>query len=256
MTRSRVILLLATLSAGVFWPTAATSAPAPRQLVGEAEQAFNNGDYATALARYRQIAQEAPYAPDVLYNLGTIHARQGDRGRATWRYLQALQLDPRDRSLLHNLALVDPDLQQDLSVTPIPPLNAVYWWLTANEWAALATGSTMLGLLLLALYYWLAPQRPIRLVLRRLAALACVAAVLAWPPAFLHYHQEKVLWRGVVVADGTVAHTDPSAKAFATFALPTGKVVRILDQSTPGWLKIAFADDRIGFVQRDRIEFL
>jgi tetratricopeptide (TPR) repeat protein len=256
-----------TLVFGLFLSCAAAisaaGAPIARRTVEEAEQAYRAGDYDLALERYREVAQHAPHDPDVLYNLGTVHARMGDRGRATWRYLQALRLDPRDRALQHNLALVDPDFQRDLAVTPIPPLNAIYWRLTANEWTAAAVGATLAGLLLLALYFWTssgrasgATGRVARRSARQLAIVAFAASALAWPPALLRHRQEKMLWRGVVVAAGTVARTDPNEKAFENFALPAGKIVRILDQPATGWLKIGFADDRIGFVQRDRIEFL
>jgi hypothetical protein len=236
--------------------SAPLAAPPPRQAVAEAEQAYNANDLDAALEHYREIAQKAPHDPEVLYNLGTVHARAGDRGRATWRYLQALQLRPRDRALQHNLTLVAPEFQHDMGVTPIPPLNAIYWRLTANEWTCAAAAATLAGLLLLSLYFWLPPAWRVRLPARRAAVALFVIALLTWPPALLRYRQEQRLWRGVVVVEGTVARTDPDEKAYENFALPAGKIVRVLDQPTPGWLKIAFAGDRVGFVQRDRVEFL
>jgi tetratricopeptide (TPR) repeat protein len=235
---------------------AAWSAPIPLKVTAQAEQACADGDYGQALRLYDQVLQQAPRDPDALYNAGTILARQGNRGRATWRFLQALQLDPHDASLLHNLRLVSPGFQEDLGGTPIPPLNVFYWRLTANEWTALAAGATTLGLLLLASQWLMAAGRSPKRAARRLAVATLIVALAAWPPALLRYYQEEVLWRGVVVAEGVVARADPSDKAMETFDLPAGKIVRVLEQSKQGWVKIAFAGDRMGFVRRDQVEFL
>lgn len=252
----RIFVALALLLAAVA-PAAAPSTEQlpPEQLVARAHEACGEGDYETAISCYNHLVKLAPHDPDVLYNLGTLHAQRGERGRAIWRYLQALQYAPRDPQLRHNLRAIDPDFERNIGVTPVPLLNDLLWRLTANEWALLATVATTLGFLLLALSFTVGAGG-LRTVARRSGWLMLAVAVLAWGPACIRHYHEEMCWRGVVVAEGAVARIDPRPDAFENFTLPEGLVVRVLEHRGDGWLKIACAGDRIGFVPREAIESL
>ena len=227
------------------------------ELIEAAETAFTNGHYEKAIKHYETLVEQAPSDPALLYNLGTAHVRAGRRGPAIWRYLQALRLRPRDHDLLTNLTLIaPPTLFHDLALTPIPPINWLYRTLTANEWAMTAVAASMIAMILGALACWRSRGTRLRAFLLRVTWTFALLALVTYPFALSHYFIEEMTWQGVIVAENTVAHTGPSENQIQTFKLPEGRVVRILETTKPGWLKVSFAGGSVGFIQRDRVRFL
>jgi hypothetical protein len=224
------------------------SEPTDVELVSAGRQAVANGKYETALKQYRLLVERHPEDPTLLYNLGTVYARRNDRGRAVWRYLQALERDPRDAATRRNLKILAPNLFEQIAVTPLPPLNFLYQRLTAAEWSMLAG---LLSLSLLAggcLFFALPRGRMLRAAIKPLLALLALATFLAYMPASIRYYESEVLRRGVIVEDDTVARTGPSENQIETFSLPAGTVVKVLEEHEGSWLKISYAGGRIGFV--------
>jgi hypothetical protein len=230
--------------------------PTQKELVLKGYSAFERGDFDEAVRRYEALAEIAPDDPQALYNLATAYARQGETGLAIWRYLQASRLDPRDREIRHNLRVLAPELEQQIAVTPIPPLNWVFDALTTDEWTAIAGGATLLGLLAGALCLRLARGGRARVAVRRIAWLLGLAAVAGYPGAIVHYYVHEVVTRGVVVDEGVTARIGPNEKLIETFALPPGTVVRVDPAPVPDWVKVSFAGGRVGYIPRAAIRYL
>jgi hypothetical protein len=256
MNLRRVTVFLFLMVCAVALPAPAWAAdPAARQDEA-AHTAFNDGRYQEAVKVYEQMAQQAPGDPDVLYDLGTAYARAGQHGLAIWRYLQALRLDPRDYDLRANLEILSPGIFQQLAVTPIPPINWLYQCFTTNEWAGAAGTAAIVAMLLGTAYFlhlhrtrWGGAARGTILTL-------LIFSAVAYPFAFTHYFFEDQAWRGVVVAEDTVARSGPSASQIETDRLPVGTVVRILESTQGGWLKFSYAGGRMGFVEQNRVKSL
>lgn len=239
----------------------ALAAPAARaadpKLAADAQAAFTNGNYAEAVKLYEHLAEQAPGDPGVLYDLGTAYARAGQRGLAIWRYLQALRLEPRDQDTRVNLEILAPDIFQQLAVTPIPPVNWLYQHFTTSEWALAAGAAATVAMLLGAAFFFRLYRNPRLSGPVRAAILALLLfAAVAYPFAFMHYFAEEESWRGVVVAEKTVARAGPSANQTETDALPVGTVVRVMESTPTGWLKFSYAGGRMGFVEQDRVKNL
>lgn len=227
------------------------------KMSAEAQAAFTNGQYADAVKLYEKIAEQYPGDPDVLYNLGTACARAGQRGLAIWRYLQALRIDPRDQDIRANLEILSPEIFQQLAITPIPPVNWLYQRFTTSEWAWAAGAAATLAMLLGAAFFFrLYRNRRLSGPLRAAVLALLLFAAVAYPFAFTHYFAEDDSWRGVVVAEKTVARAGPSANQTETDSLPVGTVLRILESTPTGWLKFSYAGGRMGFVEQDRVRNL
>ena len=244
-----------------FGTSAAEAAPQSesesRQLIEAAATAYTNGQYSEAIRRYEKLVEQVPHDPALLYNLGTAYAQAGRRGLAVWRYLQALRMTPRDGDLRANLRLIAPStLYGDLDPTPIPPVNWLHRLLTANEWAKTAMMTTVIALMLAAMACWRPRATRSRYLLRQLAWSFGVLALVSYPFALTHHYYEEMSWQGVVVAQNTEARTGPSENQLSNFSLPEGRVVHILENIKPGWLKVSFAGGKVGFVQRDHVRFL
>jgi hypothetical protein len=223
-----------------------------RDQAAAAEAAYIHGKYAEAADLYEKIADQAPFEPAVLYNLGTVYAKNGQRGLAIWRYLQALKLKPRDEDIRANLRVLGFAPQ---SVLPFP-LDRMYALLTANEWTIVCAGATVLALLLAAGALLIPRGRLQRGILRKMAFAIGTLAIATWPLALAHYYEEELTQHAVVVAENSVMRTGPSASQISTYGLEPGSVVRVRERRPDGWLKISFGTGYLGYIEAARLRNL
>lgn len=256
MSTPRTLAPRLILCAMALWALALSGARAEEDLTHKAQEAFNEGRYDQSIKLYEKLVERAPGNPDLLYNLGTAHARAGQRGFAIWRYLQAMRSDPRDGDLNFNLEMLDPEIFQQLAVTPIPPVNWLYLHFTTNEWTAIAGLSALLAMAFGALYIFKFHRATWGGHLRTTGLALLLFAAVAYPFAFTHYFNEDQAWRCVVVADNTVARVAPNVNQTETDTLPVGTVIKVLESKTPGWYKFIYRGGRMGFVERERVRSL
>jgi tetratricopeptide (TPR) repeat protein len=85
------------------WSVAALSQVRPDQLFQEANQAYDQKDYAAAVDKYKTLLQDGVANASVYYNLANTYFRLGNLGEAIWCYRKARKLSPNDRDLKENL---------------------------------------------------------------------------------------------------------------------------------------------------------
>lgn len=72
-------------------------------VLDDAADAYDAGDYATAIMLYEEVINAGVRDFAVFYNIGNAYYQSGDLGRALYHYRQAQELDP--RSELLNIAI-------------------------------------------------------------------------------------------------------------------------------------------------------
>ncbi|MFO7653808.1 MAG: BatD family protein, partial [Candidatus Krumholzibacteriia bacterium] len=191
--RAGVLLLVVGLTAATAAPAATTGSGDPAQLVAEGNQAYTEGDLDTALERYRLSLDAGVDDAVVHYNLGNVHARRGELGRAVASYLRALRRDPGDRDARANLAWVRAHLKDiELAGEELPPGVAqaagLGRALTLDQWSLLLVAAVWVLCLLLGWGWWRGGvgERLRRVLLAGLAILVLVGAVTAW-----RFHDER-----------------------------------------------------------------
>lgn len=230
---------------------------ATRGMLIQAREDYNAGDAERSAEIYEKLAEEAPQDARLLYNLGTAYAKQGRNGMAAWRFLQALELAPRDRETRMNLKLVAPEIFEQTAFSPFPPLNMLYGRLSMNEWAALAGASLAVLLLIGTAYAACAPGARGRRSLRAVGYAAVAAVVFTWPLAISRYYQDAVVWKGIIVEKDLSARAAPGDRQAETFPLPEGSLVVIKRAEQQDWLFVSdSAGKKQGFVRRDFVRFL
>jgi hypothetical protein len=85
-------------------PALAKDAEAQR-LFEEGNQRYEKGEFDEALSRYSALAGRGFGSAELFYNLGNVHFRRGERGRAILWYERAARVAPRDTDVRFNLAL-------------------------------------------------------------------------------------------------------------------------------------------------------
>ncbi len=74
-------------------------------LLQRGEHYIKNGNYVSALKRYREIADMFPERPDIYNKMGNVYAAMDDNGKAIEMHRKALELNPQNKALHYNLAL-------------------------------------------------------------------------------------------------------------------------------------------------------
>jgi hypothetical protein len=183
-------------------------------------QHFDAGRYQQAVAAFEIHVGDRPDDAAGWYNLGTAHFRAGDAGRATWAWLQAVRLHPRDPDARHNLRIsgVPPELVR--RVTPALPLRTEeFLLLAAAFWFAAAWAGAR----------WLLAGG------RATGGAATVAALLALGLALGSWQASRAT-PTLVVVEATVLRAGPNLQAEDLARLDAGTGLVPVDRRPP-WLR-------------------
>lgn len=224
----------------------------------EANTAYVNGDFATAIDRYRTIAERGYVSPALHYNLANALFKQGRLGESILHYHRALQLSPGDEDIRYNLAIAEERTKD--SIEQVPEFF-VTTWLRALRRTMSGNGWTALSLVALAaaavavLFYLLAS----RLWMRKAGFYATVVLAVLFVAATrfaLLERREAIDRRGAVVMSSSASvKSSPDGKATDLFVLHEGTTVRIT-HTLGDWCEVLIADGKKGWIERSRIEII
>ena len=244
MNRWRIIVMgllaafgaLAALASGVM-----AQEPFAGQMMAEANQRFERGEYAEAAQQYEALVGLGYWDAAVYYNLGNAYLESGDLGRAILNYLRAEELSPRDPDIIANLDLarsrtVDQlKAEGDSLVASVSDFGRL--WATTGEFglAALllwAVVGLAVGVLILR------PVMRRRAILRSGAAVAFVVMLVPLILLLSMLYANPYDNTGVVTARTVAVLSGPGPQYDEEFALHSGAQVRLVD-SRQGWLEVA-----------------
>jgi len=224
----------------------------------EANTAYVNGDFATAVERYRAILDRGYVSPALHYNLANALFKQGRLGDAILNYRRALQLSPGDEDIRYNLAIAEERTKD--SIEQVPEFFATVW-LRALRRTMSGNGWTALSLVALAaaavavLFYLLAS----RMWMRKAGFYSMVVLVLLFLVAtrFASLERRDAIDRrgAVVMSSSAPVKSSPDGKATDLFVLHEGTTVRI-NNTLGDWCEVLIADGKKGWIERSRIEVI
>jgi tetratricopeptide (TPR) repeat protein len=199
--------------------------PAPGLFAGTAEEvlfqdantAYSRGDYAQAIALYRQIITTTGYAPSVLYNLANSYALSGQPGQAVLNYERALRLAPSDPDISGNLQLVKKE--HGLFPRESSRTERLLQLLNLNQWTALL----LFSLILLTIFQAAAMKyRFSRQLYFGVTTSCCLLLCLASAGTLFRYHSFNP---SIVIAVDAKLLLSPFASSASIGALPEGRLV-------------------------------
>ena len=252
MSLMAAITVFSALASGVM-----AQEPSSAQMMAEANQRFERGEYAEAAQQYEALIGLGYRDAAVYYNLGNAYLEDGDLGRAVLNYLRAEELSPRDPDVIANLhlarSLTVDQLQAEGDSLVASVADFGRRWATATEFGVAA-------LLLWAVAGVAVSVSIIRPAMRRRAILRSVAAaafvvmlvplVLLLSMLFSNPYENT----GVVTATTVEVLGGPGPQYGEEFALHSGAQVRLAD-SRHGWLQVALPGGELrGWVQSHTIE--
>ena len=240
----RWLLLLAL---GAALPAGAAPPDSLDRIYEQATAAYQQGQYARAVDRYRDVLETGYASGALYYNLGNAYVRLDRLGPAIRYYEKARRLWPNDPRLRHNLE----QARRRAGVYPErlgegPPQTLAD---LVQAWPAgllLGGGALLLGGGLVAAVVGTRPDRPDGW--RRPVVWGPVAGGLLLAAAALGIsYVQSLRGRAVVVADTVAVRTAPNAEAAADTTLPEGALVEVRRRPA-SWRAVRLADGTTGWV--------
>lgn len=219
----------------------------------EANRAFRQNDFATAVTRYEELLVAGYDGADLHYNLGNAQLREGHLGRAIASYLAASARAPRDEDVRGNLGFAR-KASKDAVAPPEASavLRTLFFWhyaLSQRELVfALAAASLAFWT---ALFIWRLRRRS---AVWRVVALGLLAVlVLLGPSAATRALSPSII--AVVVSPEVDVHAGIGDAAVTRFRLHAGAEARVLDRQE-GWARLELSDGKQGWVADSHVAFV
>lgn len=222
----------------------------------EADEAYRQGDYATAIEQYEAVLAKGCTSADLYYNLGNAYYRLDRFADAILCYERALRLNPSHSDAKQNLALANSKTQDRIATLPQFFLaawyNALVTRITPHAWRIIV----LLFLALLAasfVIFRLAHQ----LTLRKAAFIAIIASatlmLLSILLLFISTARFNSRDAAIVMQPSVTVKSSPESQSVDKLILHEGTRV-VISEDLSGWHKITLADGTTGWLPSDAIE--
>lgn len=221
----------------------------------EANGAYKNEDYTTAIASYEQLLKEGQHSNVLYYNLGNSYYKNEQLGLAILNYEKGLLLAPGDKDLSHNLLVARTKVETQLD--PIPEFFLDRWWRSIIL-AMSSLGWSILGLSLLAggcmgLMLWRIGQTRLQKKWGLLigGSLVVISLFVLW---IAQSRKDFELDSGyaVVITEKIDLKSGADDKSTTIFQLTEGVKVKVLDK-IGNWNKVQLADGELGWLQENTL---
>ncbi len=240
----KILFLFLIIAAPLF---AQNDPASPNDRFAAANQALEKGDMDKANEIYQALIAQGFQSAELYYNIGNLHYRRGERGKAVLWYERALRLAPRDADIQFNLSLATSHIKDNEKDF----LQRIFMTFTMNELSiALA--------LLLWLFFGIVGARTLGWITSESwpgvtlwLSGSLLALVFAWTGvAFAMEHQPA----GVVINPPGEVRNGPGPDYAVGFTIPEGSHVLLLNRR-PDWTQVGVPNQGLkGWIPNSEVE--
>jgi tetratricopeptide (TPR) repeat protein len=185
-----------------------------------AGQAYETGQWNTAISLYEGVMDRAGFSASLCYNLANSYAQNGQTGKAVLHYERALLLTPGDADSRHNLQRLRQE--KGLEQGDIPLMQQAAGLLGLNQWTLLAASLVAA----LALFHLATMRLPVSTRLSRVLTSGGLLLLCLCSVAMLIQYRN---WqRAVLSFADTPLLISPFAGAKDTAVLQEGSLIHVL----------------------------
>ncbi|NJB36943.1 SH3 domain-containing protein [Croceivirga sp. JEA036] len=227
-------------------------------LFNKATEAYNKGNYSTALEHYETILDNGKHSAELYFNMGNCYYKLDEIGLSIYYYEKAKLLNPKDQEIQNNLAYAENMRLDAIEAMPKTAMarfrDSTLSLFTYDNWALFAVLLSISFVILYILYYrsTYATQKRIFFIGAMVAIFLSVATVTL---AYFSYDAFKKDNPAIVLKREIVVNTEPNTQSERVFSLHEGTKVNILEKLN-GWFKVKIADGQTGWVQSNTIKLL
>ena len=232
--------------------------PIIAQGLTSANQAYERGDYRTAIMLYEQLLTEHKPSTNLLYNLGNAYYKEGKIGKAILNYERSLKLDPGFEPAQKNITFIKD--QMDYPFSGIPEFFLKRWWdqlvllFPISTWTWLHLFSLFLGVL--GISFWLFSNQ---IEIKKRGFFGGIGSLLFAFLFFILADQRKThqldSGEGIVLLNDVFLKVAPDEDSPDVIKLSEGVKVFIEDELND-WYKIYLEDREPGWIMKDWIEVI
>ncbi len=245
MLRIGILLLL-------LHPIAAGQQQDPFERYQQGVELYKKAEYKQAIAIFQSLIDDGYADVDLYYNLGNAAYKNGELAVSILSYERALQFEPGNADVAHNLNVVRARLRD--RVEPIPLLFFVRWWndiKDAHQPSAFFTSSLILFCLLCVSGFVFFGFRQV--ILRRFALVAGIVLLLFFGAAVsltvLKSNELEEHRNAVIMPSEVTVRSTPDETGVESFIVHEGLKVKILG-SKSDYYRIRLEDGKTGWVEK------
>lgn len=227
-------------------------------LFEQANQHYNEGAYTKAVKSYKEILATNQHSSELYFNLGNAYYKLNQVAESIYYYEKALQLQPEDPDVLHNIQFAQNMTLDAIETLPKTQLanfkQQLLQQISLQQWSYAIIVCIWLALLFFAIY--IISRRPLR---KRLAFIGMLLALFVGGGSFFganaSINQKENVRYGILFSEEIQLYDEPNARSEVAFLLHQGAKVQILD-SLQDWQKIRIANGAEGWVKGAAIRAL
>lgn len=225
----------------------------------QADSAYINNDFATAITLYENILTNEGESADIYYNLGNSYYKMDNIAKAILNYERALLLNPGDGDIRFNL-----ELAQSKTVDKVIPKSEIFFisWInslinTMSErgWAKVGIITFIMILTSLSLYFF-----GKKIILKKVGFIVAVILLFICVLAntFASTQKKEILNHGnaIIMAPSVTVKSTPNEGGTDLFILHEGRKVIIKDDTMKEWKEIQLEDGNAGWVSTSVLEII
>ena len=223
-------------------------------LFSSGNDSYNKNQFDVSVDAYENILSQGFYSADLYYNLGNAYYRLEDFANARWSYEMGINIDPRNKDMIHNLMLTKKKIPNTIEPPDSQILDLINNFLTNFTYSDFVLFSSIMLLLysICFIIYRLMPSKPIVISYYVFIVLFFIGT---------SFSAIKFLWErnnnfGIILNDETKLYSAPFLNDNITISIFfSGNKVKI-EQTTDKWIEISSIDGRKGWIRLEDIRTL
>ncbi len=223
-------------------------------LFSSGNDSYNKNQFDVSVIAYENILSQGFYSADLYYNLGNAYYRLEDFANARWSYEMGINIDPRNKDMIHNLMLTKKKIPNTIETPDSQILNLINNFLTSFTYGDFVLFSSIMLLLysICFIIYRLMPSKPIFVSYYVFIVLFFIGT---------SFSVIKFLWErnnnfGIILNDETKLYSAPFLNENIKISIFfSGNKVKI-EQTTDKWIEISSIDGRKGWIRLEDIRTL
>lgn len=227
--------------------------------LSDADSAYIQGDYLTAIGIYESIIENQGVNATLYMNLGNCWLKRDEVAKAILNYERAYLIDPSDPDIRFNLELARTKTVD--KVNPVNQLFIVVWFkkmlslLDVDGWAVLTVIMFAMAIILTGIFL-LSRKTGARKISFSFSAFFLLLSILSFIFATTQMGNIRNRDTAIIMSPSVTVKSTPSSGGTDLFIIHEGRKVKILDSSMKEWVEIRLEDGNTGWVPVNVMEII
>ena len=253
------LMAFAQEESGMMSLVADTTGVSREYTLSDADSAYIQGDYLTAIGIYESIIENQGVNATLYMNLGNCWLKRDEVAKAILNYERAYLIDPSDPDIRFNLELARTKTVD--KVNPVNQLFIVVWFkkmlslLDVDGWAVLTVIMFAMAIILTGIFL-LSRKTGVRKISFSFSAFFLLLSILSFIFATTQMGNIRNRDTAIIMSPSVTVKSTPSSGGTDLFIIHEGRKVNILDSSMKEWVEIRLEDGNTGWVPVNVMEII